>query len=195
MRIGGAIRISPIAHSQATMRGLYHSACDKAVCPTIEKALLLCSTCKARPCRYGRLAVMIKHLKAKAIFMLAALLLSLAAPLVSVSTAQARPAGASQRVHRGSRPQVQRHNRQRRPSANRPNRPSANRPNRRRGNIVVVNPRRHWRPGGAIAAGAAIGFIAGSAAVSFAGPRPHPGYCWFYTNPQRTRGFWDICPR
>ncbi|WP_029356543.1 hypothetical protein [Bosea sp. 117] len=60
--------------------------------------------------------------------------------------------------------------------------------------VVVVTPRRYWRPGGAIAAGAAIGFVAGAAAASLAGPPPQPGYCWYYTNPQRTTGFWDVCP-
>ena len=61
--------------------------------------------------------------------------------------------------------------------------------------VVVVNPRRYWRPGGAIAAGAAIGFIAGATAVTIAGTPPKPGYCWYYTTPNRTSGFWDVCPR
>jgi hypothetical protein len=21
-----------------------------------------------------------------------------------------------------------------------------------------------------------------------------PGYCWYYTDPSRTQGFWDACP-
>jgi len=61
--------------------------------------------------------------------------------------------------------------------------------------VVVVNPHRYWRPGGAVAAGAAMGFIAGAAAVSIAGTPPQPGYCWYYTTPSRTSGFWDVCPR
>ncbi|PZM14384.1 hypothetical protein [Rhizobium tubonense] len=61
--------------------------------------------------------------------------------------------------------------------------------------VVVVNPRRYWRPGGAIAAGAAIGFIAGAAAVSVAGQPPSSGQCWYYTSPAKTSGFWDVCPR
>ena len=64
----------------------------------------------------------------------------------------------------------------------------------RGGGVVVVNPRRYWPPGGAVAAGAAVGFLAGAAAVSLAGPPPQPNYCWFYTNPQRTSGFWEPCP-
>lgn len=52
-----------------------------------------------------------------------------------------------------------------------------------------------WRPGGAIAAGAAVGFVTAAAAAAYAGPAPAPGYCWYYTNPQRTQGFWDVCPR
>jgi hypothetical protein len=52
-----------------------------------------------------------------------------------------------------------------------------------------------WRPGGAIAAGAALGFVTAAAATAYVGQPPAPGYCWYYTNPQRTQGFWDICPR
>jgi len=63
----------------------------------------------------------------------------------------------------------------------------------RRG-VVVVAPHRYWRPGGAIAAGAAIGFIAGATAASIAGTPPKPGYCWYYTTPAKTTGFWDVCP-
>lgn len=61
--------------------------------------------------------------------------------------------------------------------------------------VVVVNPNRYYAPGGAIAAGAAIGLLAGAAAASMAGPPPRPNYCWYYTNPQRNQGFWDVCPR
>jgi hypothetical protein len=53
-----------------------------------------------------------------------------------------------------------------------------------------------WRPGAAVAAGAALGFITAAAATSYVtAPPPAPGYCWYYTNPQRTQGFWDVCPR
>lgn len=51
-----------------------------------------------------------------------------------------------------------------------------------------------WNPGAAIAAGAAIGFIGAAAAASYYGPPPAAGLCWYYTNPSRTRGFWDVCP-
>jgi len=67
------------------------------------------------------------------------------------------------------------------------------RPAPRRG-VVVVAPHRYWRPGGAIAAGAAIGFVAGATAASIAGSPPKPGYCWYYTTPAKTTGFWDVCP-
>jgi hypothetical protein len=50
------------------------------------------------------------------------------------------------------------------------------------------------RPGGAIAAGAAIGFLAAATAAAWAGSPPAPGYCWYYTDPSRTQGFWDVCP-
>src|SRR5512139_228333 len=49
----------------------------------------------------------------------------------------------------------------------------------------------HWRPGGAIAAGAAIGFVAAATAAAWAGPPPGPRMCWYYTDPSRTQGFWD----
>jgi hypothetical protein len=73
-------------------------------------------------------------------------------------------------------------------------RPVVGAPVARRG-VVIVNPRRYWRPGGAIAAGAAIGFVAGASAVALAGSPPRAGYCWYYTNAARTTGFWDVCPR
>jgi hypothetical protein len=58
-----------------------------------------------------------------------------------------------------------------------------------------VRPARYtWRPGGAIAAGAAIGFVAAASAVAWAGAPPAPGYCWYYTDPGQRQGFWDVCP-
>ncbi len=68
---------------------------------------------------------------------------------------------------------------------------------------VVVGPRAawvgrpgwyRWAPGGAIAAGAAIGVVAAAVAVAWAPPPPQPGLCWYYTDPSRTQGFWDACP-
>ena len=52
----------------------------------------------------------------------------------------------------------------------------------------------HWGPGGAIAAGAAIGVVGAVAAASWAGAAPGPGLCWYYTDPSRRQGFWDACP-
>jgi hypothetical protein len=76
----------------------------------------------------------------------------------------------------------------RRPAVVRPRRPVVVAPGWRR-------PASYWwRPGGAIAAGAAIGFVSAAAAAAYAGSPPASGYCWYYTNPQRTQGFWDICP-
>ncbi len=51
-----------------------------------------------------------------------------------------------------------------------------------------------WRPGGAIAAGAAIGFVTAATAVAWAGAAPGPDMCWYYTDASRTAGFWDACP-
>jgi hypothetical protein len=51
-----------------------------------------------------------------------------------------------------------------------------------------------WRPGGAVAAGAAIGFVAAATAVAWAGAAPGPNMCWYYTDPSQRQGFWDACP-
>ncbi|WP_332691638.1 hypothetical protein [Bosea sp. (in: a-proteobacteria)] len=73
-----------------------------------------------------------------------------------------------------------------------------------RGNVVAgrtgaawVRPNNYWwHPGMAIASGAAIGFVAAAAATAYAtSPAPAPGYCWYYTDAQRSQGFWDVCPR
>ena len=50
-----------------------------------------------------------------------------------------------------------------------------------------------WGPGGAIAAGAAIGVLAAGAAVAYAGSPPAPGLCWYYSDPSYRTGFWDAC--
>lgn len=54
--------------------------------------------------------------------------------------------------------------------------------------------RYYWPRGGAIAAGAAIGFVTAATAVAWAGAAPAPGMCWYYTDPSRSQGFWDYCP-
>ena len=52
-----------------------------------------------------------------------------------------------------------------------------------------------WAPGGAIAAGAAIGFVtAAGAAAYYTSQPPAPGLCWYYTDASRRAGFWDNCP-
>jgi hypothetical protein len=58
-------------------------------------------------------------------------------------------------------------------------------------------PANYWWPvGGAIAAGAAIGYLGSNAAYAYAGSSaPGPGYCWYYTDQSRTQGFWDVCPQ
>jgi hypothetical protein len=74
----------------------------------------------------------------------------------------------------------------------------------RRGNVArrttVVGPHggvasRTVVRGGAIAAGAAIGFVTAATAAAWAGAPPAPDYCWYYTDPGRTQGFWDVCPQ
>ncbi len=51
-----------------------------------------------------------------------------------------------------------------------------------------------WSPGGAVAAGAAIGFVTAATAAAWAGAPPQSGLCWYYTDPGRRQGFWDQCP-
>ncbi|CAH1661337.1 hypothetical protein [Chelatococcus asaccharovorans] len=51
-----------------------------------------------------------------------------------------------------------------------------------------------WPVGGAIAAGAAVGFVTAATAAAWAGAAPAPGMCWYYTDPSRAQGFWDYCP-
>jgi hypothetical protein len=51
-----------------------------------------------------------------------------------------------------------------------------------------------WPAGGAIAAGAALGFVSAATAAAWAGAAPASGMCWYYTDASRTQGFWDYCP-
>lgn len=58
-----------------------------------------------------------------------------------------------------------------------------------------VRPGGYWWPvGGAVAAGAAIGFVSAATAAAWAGQPPGPTYCWYYTDQSRQQGFWDSCP-
>jgi hypothetical protein len=57
-----------------------------------------------------------------------------------------------------------------------------------------VRPGYRWRPGAAVAAGAALGFVSAATAAEWAGPPPSAGLCWYYTDAARTQGFWDVCP-
>jgi hypothetical protein len=62
------------------------------------------------------------------------------------------------------------------------------------GGVRWARPGRYsWPRGGAIAAGAAIGFVTAATAAAWAGAAPAPGMCWYYTDPSRTQGFWDYC--
>jgi hypothetical protein len=51
-----------------------------------------------------------------------------------------------------------------------------------------------WRPGTAVAAGAALGFVSAATAAAWAGAPPAQGYCWYYTDASRRQRFWDVCP-
>ena len=65
----------------------------------------------------------------------------------------------------------------------------------RRTTVVWARPPAYyWPVGGAVAAGAAIGYVVAKTAV-WAGKPPAPGMCWYYTDPSRRQGFWDYCPR
>ncbi|WP_332698001.1 hypothetical protein [Bosea sp. (in: a-proteobacteria)] len=152
---------------------------------------------------------MYRYLKLKSLVLLAALLAGFVTPVATATTAQAQvqsgrggPNVNRSNVNRShnrphTRPQHRPNTRPHHRPSTRPqhHRPRHNVRHRPRHNIVVVHPRRHWNRGGAVAAGAAIGFIAGASAASWAGPPPRSGYCWYYTNRARTHGFWDWCPR
>lgn len=123
---------------------------------------------------------------------------------------QQRNQGARRAVRPATRPPAARAARPGvRPPVVRPGRPGVRppvvRPGRPGVRPPVVRPGRpghygnwrrsyRWRPGSAIAAGAAIGFLGAAAAASYYGQPPEPGLCWYYTNPSRTAGFWDVCP-
>jgi hypothetical protein len=66
-----------------------------------------------------------------------------------------------------------------------------------RGPVVVGGWNRpgwyRWGPGGAIAAGAAIGVLGAASVAAWAPPAPAPGLCWYYTDPSQRNGFWDAC--
>ncbi len=65
---------------------------------------------------------------------------------------------------------------------------------RRGGAVAWRRPGGDWWPaGGAIAAGAALGVLSAATAAAWAGAAPAPGYCWYYTDPSRRQGFWDVC--
>ena len=53
--------------------------------------------------------------------------------------------------------------------------------------------RRQFMAYGAVAAGAALGFVSAAAAASWAGAAPGPNLCWYYTDPSYRNGFWDAC--
>jgi hypothetical protein len=73
--------------------------------------------------------------------------------------------------------------------------PAVVRPGYRGGGVRWARPGWYrWPAGGAIAAGAALGFVAAASAAAYAGAAPAPGMCWYYTDPSRTQGFWDACP-
>ncbi|MGQ3285133.1 hypothetical protein [Bosea sp. (in: a-proteobacteria)] len=129
-----------------------------------------------------------KNLTVKSLALLFAFMAGFSPPVPGTGSAEAQVRSSGREV---SRQAVRDH---RQGSVNRAHRGRTVVRHHRPAHVVVVHPRRHWNRGGAIAAGAAIGFIAGAAAVSWAGQPPRSGYCWFYTTPARTTGFWDWCP-
>ena len=69
--------------------------------------------------------------------------------------------------------------------------------------VVVVRPGRrvwivrpwHRRPyyGTAIVGGLALGTLLAAGAYYARPAPPAPGTCWYWSNPSRTRGYWDYC--
>ncbi len=87
-----------------------------------------------------------------------------------------------------------------RPPANRPGYHGPNRGLYRGANVYYhggawARPGGYWWPvGGAVAAGAALGFVIGATAT-WAGTPPGSNYCWYYTDASQRNGFWDVCPQ
>ena len=54
---------------------------------------------------------------------------------------------------------------------------------------------RYWRPGVGWAVGSvvAVGALSAAAAAAYAPPPPNPAYCWYYTDPSYTIGYWAEC--
>jgi hypothetical protein len=46
---------------------------------------------------------------------------------------------------------------------------------------------------GTIIAGVALGTILTVAAIGAVPPRPRPDLCWYWADPEGTRGYWDYC--
>ena len=46
---------------------------------------------------------------------------------------------------------------------------------------------------GTIIGGIALGSIIAVTAYGLAPPRPRPDLCWYWTSPDRNRGYWDYC--
>jgi hypothetical protein len=42
--------------------------------------------------------------------------------------------------------------------------------------------------------GVVLGSILTAGAIGVAPPPPSPDLCWYWTDPYRTRGYWDYCP-
>lgn len=62
-------------------------------------------------------------------------------------------------------------------------------------NVNWSRPGNYWWPrGGAVAAGAALGFVTAATAAAWAGAAPADNMCWYYTDASRQQGFWDACP-
>lgn len=139
---------------------------------------------------------------------------ALESPLIAVQHPhRARPSRPG--VRPAARPLARPMARPMRPAAVRPVRPMVVRPGVRPAHlrpvpvrpapVVRYAPRYYgswyrpyrWRPGGAIIAGAAIGFLSAAAVGTYyyTVPRPpRPDLCWYYTDASRLNGFWDFCP-
>ncbi len=46
---------------------------------------------------------------------------------------------------------------------------------------------------GTIIAGVALGTLVTVAAIGYAPPRPAPNLCWYWADPEASRGYWDYC--
>ena len=61
---------------------------------------------------------------------------------------------------------------------------------------VVARPVKVWAPRpyyGRVVGGVALGTIVAATVIGSAPVAPAPNMCWYWTDPNQSRGYWDYC--